>query len=114
MLVLEEEEVNLLETCLTMRAFVGSNPGRLVICAISELFLLLVASAMFEGPPLAPLGSFALLVDERNRTLVAGDSAVGSGYEECVRRVKEGITAKRTGLRIRKLNPRNYGWCVGF
>lgn len=73
MLVLEEEGVNLLETCLTMRAFVGSNPGRLVICAISELFLLLVAS----GPPatLAPLSPLALV--ERNRTL-AGDSAVGT------------------------------------
>lgn len=91
MLVFDEEEENLLETCLTIRAFVGSNPGRLVICAISELLLGLPEAAAWPLPSAEPVP--AALVAEPPPTLapvlprsvgvvadftrpLAGDSAV--------------------------------------
>lgn len=94
MLVFEEEEENLLETCLTIRAFVGSNPGRLVICAISELLLGLpeaaaaapwplpsadpVPAALVAEPPpmLAPVLPRSVGVVADFRRPLAGDSAV--------------------------------------
>lgn len=84
----------MLETCLTIRAFVGSNPGRLVIWAISELLLGLpeaaaaapwplpsaepVPAALVAEPPpmLAPVLPRSVGVVADFRRPLAGDSAV--------------------------------------
>lgn len=116
MLVFEEEEENLLETCLTIRAFVGSNPGRLVIWAISELLLGLpeaaaaapwplpsadpVPAALVAEPPpmLAPVLPRSVGVVADFRRPLAGDSAVcpeeGGCRSERGRRVRQRVRSE--------------------